>query len=386
MAMKLFETAQGLVWIKSLKASNDDDHSDRINHRYTVCFLLICAFLGTGAAFACDRITCWVPAQFHGSYTKYTNNYCWISNTYYIANNDTIPPNKLSREKAEINYYQWVPFIFLLAAFFFYLPRMLWRSMNTRSGIDLQYLVTKSDVDITVGAIQHYCGSKEEKNFRGNRFLRSLFCTGGKRLGNYLVIIYVMMKFLYLINSIVQLIVVQIILGHPGHFYGFDVWYSVFVRNSVLTDSPFFPRVTLCDLHVREVGNLHRYTVQCVLPINMFNEKTFALTWFWLLHAVIVNIYSFMMTLIQTISPGIRKGFIRKLYNISPSRKDSTLIDQFVDEYLGLDGVLILRILEINGSAFLTTEVIQRLYRQYQEEQRMRQRQASIPTWQNSLV
>ena len=395
-AGKLFTTAQGLPWIKTLKGPNDDEHADRLNHRYTVGFLLVCVFIVTTSPFVVNRITCWVPAQFVGSYSAYTNNYCWISNTYYIPSNYSIPHNKQERNQAEIGYYQWTPFIFLLAALFFYLPRMLWRSMNTRSGIDLQYLVIKSNEKKTDGSneksiaqlIETYCKPYDVDDTFGNRCCRTLFCTSGKRLGNYLRSVYIIVKFLYLINSLIQLMLIHIILGQPGWLYGVDIWYQIFVQNSVLTDSPYFPRVTLCDLRIREVGNLHRYTVQCVLPINMLNEKLFTLAWFWFIYVFFSNLISFLVTLYESVFIRSRISFIRNLYrtSVSDSHINEDLIENFTQNHLMQDGVLILEILWRNGSAICASQVVNRLLENYIREERIKEERKLRPDFNDTDV
>jgi hypothetical protein len=325
----------------------------------------------TGSPFVFHRITCWVPAQFTGAYSAYTNNYCWISNTYYIPSNDTIPHSKFDRKQSEIGYYQWTPLILLLFALGFYLPHILWCSMNTRSGIDIQYLIAKRNVQETVHAMEYYCQANEYNIHHKNRFFRSLLWTSGKRLGNYLRSIEIMVKLLYLINSFVQLILIHIILGQPGWFYGFDVWYNVFVKNSVLTDSPYFPRVTLCDLRIREIGNLHHYTIQCVLPINMLNEKVFSLAWFWFIYIFISNLYSFISTLYQTFIKSYQINFIRDLYRISNSKIliNEVLFEKFLRDFLKQDGILILHLIHHNGQAFLASEIVKHLYINYENTQ-----------------
>jgi hypothetical protein len=42
------------------------------------------------------------------------------------------------------------------------------------------------------------------------------------------------------------------------------------------TQSRYFPKVTLCDFQIREAlhpKDSHRYTVQCVLPLNLFSQQ-----------------------------------------------------------------------------------------------------------------
>ena len=49
---------------------------------------------------------------------------------------------------------------------------------------------------------------------------------------------------------------------------------------------------------IREVGNpnkSHKYTVQCVLPINLFNQQIFTAIWFWYMLVLFWNIAEFMI-------------------------------------------------------------------------------------------
>ncbi len=63
-----------------------------------------------------------MPQHFTGSHSKYTNNICWVKNTYYLPFDEHIPtengcPSFRNHveypEDAEILYYQWLPFILL---------------------------------------------------------------------------------------------------------------------------------------------------------------------------------------------------------------------------------------------------------------------------------
>jgi len=51
----------------------------------------------------------------------------------------------------------------------------------------------------------------------------------------------------------------------------------------------------MCDLKVRRLGAVHDYNVQCVLPINLFNEMIFLFVWFWLVLVGLVTTASLLM-------------------------------------------------------------------------------------------
>ncbi len=60
--------------------------------------------------------------------------------------------------------------------------------------------------------------------------------------------------------------------------------------------------VTLCDFMIREIGNpnkSHRYTVQCVLPINLFNQQIFTVIWFWYVIVLCYNTQSLISWILK---------------------------------------------------------------------------------------
>jgi len=84
--------------------------------------------------------------------------------------------------------------------------------------------------------------------------LSRLLCpTFGRHRGNYLVTLYLLVKLLYIGNVVGQLYMLNALLGASYHTYGVDVINAMVSGNaSDWTASPMFPRVTLCDLRVRD--------------------------------------------------------------------------------------------------------------------------------------
>lgn len=125
----------------NLSARNDDDFSDRLNHRFTTGILMFFAFIVTATQYVGSPIACWVPAHFTGSHETYTNDYCWVKNTYYLSFDRNIPKEHQADQRHMIPYYQWMPIILLIQALFFYIPIMIWRTLNRKAGIDVNNIV-----------------------------------------------------------------------------------------------------------------------------------------------------------------------------------------------------------------------------------------------------
>ena len=62
------------------------------------------------------------------------------------------------------------------------------------------------------------------------------------------------------------------------------------------------------------LGNVQRYTVQCVLPINMYTEKIYTFLWFWMVFVAavsVINLLTWLMRFLMT-SDSVRYIKVRK--------------------------------------------------------------------------
>jgi len=395
------------VLLSSLRS--DDDGFDKVNYKYTVALLVLFATITATKQFDDDRIECWNRANFIRAYVQYTNQICYISSTYYVNPNNSIPTNLLERKASQLNYYQWTPFIILLMAMFFYLPRLIWRALSVRSGIDLLDLVEAADdtkklkdekndheqlIQYIVDTIDMYVDdarrqSDAEKRQTGlfHKVFQLFCCMTGKFLGNYFIGLYFFTKLYYIANVILQIVLLDVFLGTSFLQFGFES-VKLFRYGLNQPESKYFPRETFCDFHVREPlrGDqpLQRITVQCVLTVNLFNQQIFTLLWIWYVLLIAINCYALIVWIIRLGFYHRRCHFIHsrltrisrdeiprfrfKFKHVSQEQGDyvhSQLLRSFITEYLELDGYFFIRMLTVNVSDFVVQEILEQLWARY---------------------
>lgn len=375
---------------ENVEVRNDDDRIDRLNYRWTVVMLVLSAGLVTAQTYVMsERINCWVPAHFKGAWESYVNDYCWIRNTYYLPWDEHVPLDYKTRDKYPIVYYQWVPLFLLIQAIFFYFPIVFWRTVNHRTGIDVNDIVETAEqvqraeddrmrekwTSFLTRQMDRYLGISKKggpENSEGK--CRRLFsflcaCCMAKRFGNYMTIMYIFTKLMFVANVIGQIFVLNWFLGRNFNMYG--IWLiQSWMSGAPVDESPYFPRVTFCDVEVRRLGNLHRYTVQCVLPINMFNEKVYAIMWFWFAFVALLSVFSLLQWLLRvSIEVDSYRYITHRLTSSTPNkyldqskRTDRDRVKRFIRDYLRADGVLVVRLIDYNTNKVTAEDVLTSLY------------------------
>lgn len=378
----------------SVSPTKSDDWVDRFNHFTTVLIFIIFVVITTTAQYVGEPIVCWCPAEFTDAYVRYTNDICWVSNTYYVSFADTISRERDFRWSHEVTYYQWVPLILAFMAFLFKFPNLIWQSMNNISGIDLQTLIEMCEavqpIDMTksngVDAMDINCRNRfitaialfmerwfdVRRDYKDNIFVRARekfrFCfwfIGGNREGTFLSGFYLLCKFLYCGNCIGQFFLLNSFMDTNFSTHGFDVLQYLLLTGK-WKESPRFPRVTLCDFEIRQLQNVHQYTVQCALPVNLFNEKIFMFVWFWLVLVSVISIFSLFVWIYRNMFPSSSELFIKKHLLVGDELHTGfkrNMIHSFVQHYLRPDGVFVLRLVDKHASAAVARDLIVELWK-----------------------
>lgn len=290
-----------------------------------------------------------------------------------------------------VGYYQWVPLLLLLQSLLCYVPSIVWALNNGRPGLDMNRMVLlvsgmeSINPDIRDKSIKFICKHFDralayQREYRRSRYRRCLqwmskqfCCPIGRIYGNYLTSLYVFVKTLYIANAFCQIWLMNAFLtdGRDSYyFYGVDVLKSVFHNKQ--PETFLFPRVTLCDFKIRQMQNVHDFTIQCTLPVNLFNEKIYIYLWFHMCLVLLLSLYGLLELLWQLFSSNCQSYITKYLKVICKVRQQSGVLEvrtirHFVNDYLRPDGVFALRVIAKNTNEIVTTEIIGALYDYYRK-------------------
>lgn len=173
-----------------------------------------------------------------------------------------------------------MPIALAIQAICFFLPNWIWKTLHQQSGIDLGTAIedarklralNSQDRQGEIERLSTYVVECLEMNNRRPTPRRVLCFRLGRSLGSYVSMLYLFIKFLYLVNVFGQFVLLNNFIGRGYNLWGWTVLSSLWTGEEWM-DSPVFPRVSICDFRVRRLANMHRYTVQCVLMINMSVE------------------------------------------------------------------------------------------------------------------
>ncbi|KAK4469514.1 hypothetical protein MN116_006599 [Schistosoma mekongi] len=180
---------------------------------------------------------------------------------------------------------------------------------------------------------------------------------------HFLFYFYVTIKLLYVINIFSQLYLMQIFLGVKSYFFGIYTLNDL-IHGNVWSETGHFPRITYCDFEAKKLGKNYKYTLQCVLPLNLFLEKVYVFLWFWFVFVGCLTVYSLLKWLTRLTLTESRYNFISRFlqswYDTHQhlGELDNVKLKLFVNNYLNLDGVFLLWLISINANDLIINELI----------------------------
>ncbi|KAI6206374.1 hypothetical protein M3Y94_00902900 [Aphelenchoides besseyi] len=387
--------------LNSLKSKQDDDLTDRANYVYTSLMFGFFALTIAAKQYVGEPLQCWIPAEFKGNWEKYSENYCFVENTYYMNLHEKFPP-KEEREKHELHYYQWVSFMMVAQLFLFLLPKTVCGSVNFPTGLSVESMVTGSaiykkenkkhvfnnnrNIDRVADHLDRALTlnrkkvnwnkktqesgnttdgtSKSEKKSKRGPFHRSRFAEVYRTIVHRSSITnkYLLYKLWNLLNSIGQLYLINEFLGTEYRFWGWDLLMDMY-HGRKWQESKRFPRITFCDIQVREMGgNMPLHTLQCVLMINMFNEKIYLFIWFWLCGLSLLNFINLVWWIYDTHFEASLIRYVRTRLRYEGLQVSKNNARDFIRNVLFIDGVTALRLIEINSGEVNASELLHKLW------------------------
>ncbi|VUZ38981.1 unnamed protein product [Hymenolepis diminuta] len=337
---KLLEDA-----LKIYKEANDhsadlEDLGDRFNYIGCVVVLFVCTVVVSTKQYFFKPISCFIATEVGGSnLLDYVENYCWIQGTVPITYTGQIPANDDEWNALEEKK----------------IPDALRAPISERQIIineiadSMEYLFNKRFFPNMASTVSHIkCPYKIN-----------------------IITSYLIVKVLYLINAIGQLVVMKQFLGFNSFT---DFGYGLSMLSNVLHGrdwqvTQIFPRVGYCYVEIKFLGaSTNAVTAQCVLPLNMLNEKIYLFLWWWISAATIITIFYLILWAFRFGTQNREINYILKYLQLSSNRfrrYDEREVENFSTRYLGREGTFLVRMIRMNAGEQMAVAVVKAFWKRY---------------------
>ncbi|KAL3320864.1 hypothetical protein Ciccas_000461 [Cichlidogyrus casuarinus] len=236
------------------------DFIDQLNYQFTGGLMVIFIAIVSLRQYVGKPIQCWVPQEFTKSWEEYTENLCWVSNTYFLAPTDDIPGENVDRSQYRyIGYYQWVVIVMAGQAMMAWVPHLLWRVGSRRLPLLLKSAREAAipDRELRLKAVSCLVATLEEQAESQSRFRRvksvinRLLC--GIAPNARLTTLFIIVRGLFIANSVGQIYLMQRFTGFESSLFGYKLLSNITSADS-WEQTGNFPRVTYCTVKVRRFG------------------------------------------------------------------------------------------------------------------------------------
>uniref|UniRef100_A0A915CNC5 Innexin n=1 Tax=Ditylenchus dipsaci TaxID=166011 RepID=A0A915CNC5_9BILA len=365
---------------KVVKEQAVADSVDWLNYYCTSIMLAFFSLAISAKQYFGSPMKCWTPQDFKGGWQEYAENYCFIrtihktidfQNSYFVPDDEEVPSD-LELRADQISYYRWVPIVLACQALLFWLPNWLWNMLHKQTAVNPRSIVNEAVKSRSLAGAEREQEIKNLAYYIGD--VLSVFQPSKKRIarsGLNATALYLGVKLAYALNAFGQLIMLNKFLGGEYFSWGYETMISV-VNGEDWKESVVFPRVIMCDFVVRRLANPQRWSIQCVMMLNMINEKMYFFLYFWFIFVGLVTLINFFYYLIVLSIPFFRTKFV--LLNIN--RHENKMrgmttrdMEGFVQNYLRPDGVLLMQFIRQHIGGRVTYDLLNEMLRMYWNKQ-----------------
>ncbi|XP_013386049.1 innexin unc-7 [Lingula anatina] len=352
----------------------DGDFFLRLNYFHTPIVLVavtVISFLVFVFApmFGSPAVNCWTPGRYRPAHEEYTKFVCSLYGSGYKYTLElnkyqqgigVPPPKPLDQKYQQRPDYRVSVILLLFQAILFIIPIFIWKAAVCNTGItvpDFTNEESEKPKEKFIEQFDKYSNSSDEERENLKR-CSSSFCFGVNRFfGCFLLSVFIALKCWYIGNIFLQL---AFIFG-PQANYATSIS-DIFNFSDTQTS---FVVEYFCDFRIMENNvAIHKHTVQCVastFAIQLTQGLYTALV-MWLVVLFFANCYSLL-------------SWVFYLWRIYTPIKQSLMytnenehhMQEFIDDYLKKDGVLLLGMIDRNTAANngQATGILEGLWKQY---------------------